>query len=549
MKVVFIARHFTYFRNFESVVTALAERGHSVHLAADREEALGGRELVDRVAAAHPRQVTVGFTPILHWGRYRRLAGALRLGLDYLRYSDERYDTTPRIRERAYERTPWFVLVLAALPFRSLVVWSLERLEQAVPRQLGIDAFLTEQAPDILLITPLIELGSPQLDYVRAARALGIRSALCVWSWDHLSSKALIRVVPDKLIVWNETQRDEAQRFHGIPAGRVIVTGAQCFDRWFDRQPSRPLAEFCGRVGLPAASPFVLYVGSALFKGSPSEALLAARWAEAVRRSDDPRLREMPILVRPHPQRLDEWRAPEAVEALARAGVAIWGSNPVDPESRADYFDSLFHAAAVVGLNTSALVEAAIVDRPVFTLLLPEFRENQEGTFHFHHLLTVGDGFLNRARSLDEHVAQLAAGIGGAPVRANRPFVERFIRPHGIAVAATPVFVDALEQEVSLGPAAPRPAPLWTLALRPLVYALVLAGRVPLVERIYWNPVKRREHAANVVAIGHKTTQRREKRLDKLARVTRKAGQQIVVRTKTAIKHALEITGARSAPR
>ena len=549
MKVVFIARHFTYFRNFESVITTLAGQGHTVHLAADREEALGGRELVDRVASAHPGHVTVGFTPILNWGRYRRLAGSLRLGLDYLRYSDERYDTTPRIRERAYDRTPWFVLALAELPGRSLWVRALERLEQAVPRQLGIDAFLKEQAPDILLITPLIELGSPQLDYVRAARALGIRSALCVWSWDHLSSKALIRVVPDKLIVWNETQREEAQRFHGIPGSRVIVTGAQCFDRWFDRQPSRTLAEFCGRVGLPAAAPFLLYVGSALFKGSPSEAMFAARWAEAVRQSDDPRLRGVQILVRPHPQRLDEWRAPDAVAALARAEVAIWGSNPVDPESRADYFDSLFHAAAVIGLNTSALVEAAIVDRPVFTLLLPEFRENQEGTFHFHHLMTVGDGFLNLARSLDEHVAQLAAGVAGASVRANRPFVERFIRPRGVGVAATPVFVEALEHEVSLGPPAPRPAPWWTLALRPLVYALVLAGRVPVVERIYWNPVKRREHAANVEAIGHKTAQRREKRLDKLARVTRKAGQQIVVRTKTAIKHALEITGARSAPR
>jgi low affinity Fe/Cu permease len=75
------------------------------------------------------------------------------------------------------------------------------------------------------------------------------------------------------------------------------------------------------------------------------------------------------------------------------------------------------------------------------------------------------------------------------------------------------------------------------------VYAFVLAGRVPIVERIYWNPVKRREHAANVVAIGHKSAQRREKRLDKLARLTRKAGQQAVVRTKTAVKQALGATG------
>ena len=193
MRVLFIARHFTYFRNFESVIAALADRGHRVHLAADREEALGGRDLVDRLAGRYPGRVTVGFTPILQWGRYRRLSSALRIGLDYLRYSDPRYEATPKIRERAYERTPLLVLALARLPFRGLLTRVLAVLERAVPRQIGVDEFITEHQADVVLITPLIELGSPQLDYMRAARALGIRSALCVWSWDHLSSKALIR--------------------------------------------------------------------------------------------------------------------------------------------------------------------------------------------------------------------------------------------------------------------------------------------------------------------------------------------------------------------
>jgi hypothetical protein len=123
-----------------------------------------------------------------------------------------------------------------------------------VPSQAGVDAFLREHRPDLLLITPLIELGSPQLDYVRAARRLGVRSALCVWSWDHLSSKALVRVVPDAVIVWNEVQREEAGRFHGIPAERVRVTGAQCFDRWFDRQPSLSREAFCRAPACPTTS-------------------------------------------------------------------------------------------------------------------------------------------------------------------------------------------------------------------------------------------------------------------------------------------------------
>ena len=99
----------------------------------------------------------------------------------------------------------------------------------------------------------------------------------------------------------------------------------------------------------------------------------------------------------------------------------------------------------LVGITTSAFLEAAIVDRPVFTILAPEFRDNQEGTFHFHHLLDVGEGFLNVSRSIEEHVTQLAGMLAGGPVRANRPFVEQFIRPRGVAVAATPVFADAVE--------------------------------------------------------------------------------------------------------
>src|SRR5207244_13308909 len=56
---------------------------------------------------------------------------------------------------------------------------------------------LREQNPDVVLLTPLIGVvESPQLDYLQSAKAIGIPTALCVWSWDHLSSKAIVRSVP-----------------------------------------------------------------------------------------------------------------------------------------------------------------------------------------------------------------------------------------------------------------------------------------------------------------------------------------------------------------
>ena len=43
MKILFLARHFSYLRLFESAIAELAERGHVIHLSADREESLGRR--------------------------------------------------------------------------------------------------------------------------------------------------------------------------------------------------------------------------------------------------------------------------------------------------------------------------------------------------------------------------------------------------------------------------------------------------------------------------------------------------------------------------
>jgi len=103
------------------------------------------------------------------------------------------------------------------------------------------------------------------------------------------------------------------------------------------------------------------------------------------------------------------------------------------------------------------------------------------------YLLDPAHGFLNSAPSLDEHTRQLAGALSGAIVRSNRRFVDHFVRPKG---AATPVFADAVEQIARDPSPRPRAPEAWLLLLRPVIYALVLAGRVPLVERIYWNPKK-----------------------------------------------------------
>ena len=337
-------------------------------------------------------------------------------------------------------------------------------VERALPRQAALDALMHAYQPDVVLVTPLVRLGSNQVEVLRSARVCGARTALCVASWDHLTNKARVSELPDRVFVWNETQKREAVERHGVPADRVVITGAQCFDQWFDRVPVRSRDEFLVTTKLPAARPFLLFVCSSFDLGGPVEAHFVRDWVREIRASDDPALRSVGILIRPHPTRLDEWHE---VDLSEFQDVTLYGSSPIDETAKEEYFESLYHSAAVVGLNTSAFLEAAIVGRPVHTILVSEFSQQQGETIHFNYLLSVGGGVLRVACDFDEHRTQLLASLREPPrTDLNAEFVEAFIRPRGLRTPATHLFGEAVAELLRSPAPAPVPTPFWVVPLR-----------------------------------------------------------------------------------
>jgi hypothetical protein len=557
--VLFSVRNFWFLKYYNSVLRSLAERGHRIHIVADRQD-MDTRypewmAAVESMSAEYAG-ITFGWMPPRPKDGWHELRIWLLRLLDYTRFLEPQFDNAPVLRRRAAKHTSPFIQELfeRQWPGRRLVAHALERLGLALDRAVSpvahIEQMLRRHNPDLLLVSPLVTLGSRQGEVVRAARRVGIPSIFAAGSWDHLSSKARIREVPDVVFVWNATQRQEAVQYHGIPDKRVVVTGAQCFDEWFDRQPSRDRATFCRYVGLPEDRPFVLYVCSSLFWGSPLEAAFVEQWVAAVRSSRHESLRSASLLIRPHPKRGAEWSRTN----LDRFdNVRVWpplGEPPLAASAKADYFDSLYYASAIVGLNTSAQIEGALIGRPVFTVLLPEFWDNQEGTLHFHYLLDQAGGPLNAARSIEEHLDQVAAGMAD-PARAsarNRTFVESFVRPRGLAQSSTQAFVEQLERLF----AAPRHP------VRARIYSLASAGTrllmLPMAHALRRTPIgdgrsrrvsksARREAMSDVAGT---TVKARRERVEsagegletaRLARAKEKAAR--LDKTKTKVKAAL----------
>jgi hypothetical protein len=483
MRVLFFFRHGGYVRNFESLLVELLERGHSVHasLGATPLRWLGGRRPPIEPLVERYERLTTGVAPDPGYPLQRE-ANGLRGVLDWLRYLRPEYEHAPKLRARVEARVPTPVrrALLASgagsPAGNGLLRRGLGAAERALPWASAIDAEIDHHRPDVICVTPLVDVGTWQADILRAARLRGIPGVHCVASWDNLTNKGLIRGEPDLVTVWNEMQRKEAVLLHRQAPERVVATGAQSYDHWFGWEPSRSRTDFCRQVGLDPERPFFLFLGSSPFV-APDEVPFVRRWVAALRDSPDLRLQEAGVLVRPHPQNGGQWLNADPREL---PGVQVWprgGADPVDGASKADYHDSIHHCAAVVGINTSALIESAIVGRPALTILDDEFAATQEGTLHFEHLRRAGGGVLYEASSLSDHVEQLGTVLHGgrALEERNRAFLEAFVRPHGLETPAAPILADAIEVAAARGP---RPQPSPPLAAR--AAALAFTAAMPL---------------------------------------------------------------------
>ncbi len=456
-------------RHIESVLVALADRGHTIRLVTP-----AGHDHLQwpDVLVKHPR-ISTGICPEERSDAWKTAAKNFRLLVDYTRFLDGPLSDAEKLRQRAFKTFLRFVtdnqlrhavgncptcgskiaddqLGKMLLAFGDAGLENMRELmhliEGSIPSDPGREAYLKAERPDVILVTPLVGLEDDQADWVKSARALGIPVGFPVFSWDNLTTKGIVRVQPDRVFVWNEVQKQEAIEYHDIPAEHIDITGAPRFDAFFDLAPAAAREKLCKGLDLDPERPIITYLCSSPFIAE-REVDFVPRWLEEIRR--EPTLASCSVLIRPHPRTIRQWKDVD---------VSGWGNAALvtSPKLNADrvLYNTLANSEAVVGLNTSAQLEAGILGKPVFTILAPEFERGQQGTPHFRYLLREEGGFVEVAKDFDEHRRQLAEAVAGRyDAERIREFVKRFIRPDGLERPATSVLVEAIER---LAPSTPK---------------------------------------------------------------------------------------------
>ncbi len=180
----------------------------------------GGNIIVEEVPFRPLSKINLLFH-VLSWNllhnRSKKIHKLVQLGKDrnYLRY--------------------WFTSFLSWLGSFGLVRKFFRWLDYWLVPAGGYDALFAKYQPQLVFATDIQDLRVQEYSdtyLVRESRRKGIKSIAMSRSWDAMTTKGLLRTLPDILAVQNNQIKDWAVKYHSVPADVTAVVGYPHYDHY-----------------------------------------------------------------------------------------------------------------------------------------------------------------------------------------------------------------------------------------------------------------------------------------------------------------------------
>jgi hypothetical protein len=246
-----------------------------------------------------------------------------------------------------------------------------------VPSTFG--ALFEEFAPSLVFSTDMKDTLDAQL--LLEAKRRGIPTVGMVRSWDYLTGKGVVRVVPEHIVAHNEIIKTEALQFLDVSGEAISVIGIPHYDPYVNETRSTREA-FSVRAGLDPNRPFI-FLAPWGDKFSDTDADVLSLLCQAF--ADGRLPRELQVLVRVPPS--DTLKASERVPCKnivvefpgKRFGERHVKANEMTYEHLLHLADSLYFSSLVVSSASTIAIDGAAFDKPV---VLTAFDGNREKPYY-----------------------------------------------------------------------------------------------------------------------------------------------------------------------
>lgn len=147
-------------------------------------------------------------------------------------------------------------LALNRVLARSVVRKMVRALDYFLVRSKFYSPYFEKYKPSAVFLAHLFD--DNEVHLLREARRRGIKTIGFVNSWDKLTARRALRLLPDSLIVFNEIVKQEAIRHADMNEKDIVVTGIPHYD-WHINYKAISREEFCRKNELDPAKKIIVY--------------------------------------------------------------------------------------------------------------------------------------------------------------------------------------------------------------------------------------------------------------------------------------------------
>jgi hypothetical protein len=279
------------------------------------------------------------------------------------------------------------------------------------------EEFFDKYQPDLVFVPNMFSPEDFRLS--RQARRRGVKTITTAKSWDVLTTKAFTRVRADRILVYNEFNRQEAVSLGDYSSNRITMTGFPQFDAYANPKLFAPREEFMRSIGADPNKPMILIAVPGDWKTPYTKDIIA----ELDRRIEEGRFGPLQVLARFHP------KYPDSSESLTlkhfifdRPGTLLSKKREtsIDMGVTNSFFwtftdkdvahlaNSLKYSEVVINTESTISLDAAAIDRPIVLIGYdgnhsPKYWDSIARVYereHFRHITDTGAAPL--VRSHDE---------------------------------------------------------------------------------------------------------------------------------------------------
>lgn len=392
-RCLFILRSPFFLKNFDDVLLDLQSKGIDVDILFSSRKFSEQESLLINSLREKGYEKEIRFHPIIGSRWFNKMLNLMSI-LESIRYLNSKYDSAPMLRNRGLRKLSEFGLNFGLL-LKSKRLRNSDFLVSKLAKfcqnfyLLKTPHFILETVAsyDTIVVSPLTPIGSEQVFYGSAALQLDKSFVYALYSWDNLTNKGFIKPLPNQILIWNKWHLDELNRFQNINQDNctdIRIVGSPGYEKWIKaRQTKGRYKKRVSRLRIE-----ILWLASSGFISKKNQDLEECLKLVSL-------LRDLKVFfaikVRVHPQHAALWKSLDTNSWPEIELIEANGEIPLGLEAETLFVEQVYNSDFIIGINTSAMVEALILGKKVIAVKSRATFNYQLGTIHFRQLLELPD--------------------------------------------------------------------------------------------------------------------------------------------------------------